>query len=520
MGTKGAHRLVRPRLREAPAKASAADGSHTEPSASHGGVASLLHPWEFYLCPGSQAWVSNEQRTTVRNLSSPSHSSTNPGISLALATLSLAAIIGCGGCGSAEDSLDDLYDSAAIGGITGRIHGLDGKPAAGVLVALDGPEGDIVLTDEQGRYEFLSVAPGRHEIYALRQEELAAASAAVEARPDMPNLVATLALVRCVDIAEDRPDLIDVCYIWNLDLPPSDPAASVATLSVSGGQGVVNQYQTLVYGDSGDAFIEFGSSVRLVFGSSQTFDLDALTPDERLTAALLTIRRADGNGQQRYMAVQGQITLDVQSGDGPRLAYTMSGQDLVLEYMAGGTSGFETDPRYRLAVGSLRVTGTLIMDLPAEDPTADISLASFTYEDLSSYYEPELQYLQIAPRDLQQNVFTNINMDLSDWQMPGTTDVVLPLGGIPVLGPNSASIEQPDRKIWSFQLESYTVTTDMQGPPSCENPRARFVLEDLVFRYVDWNYDADGNRIEVFGPFKLYIDRIAVNEALSIFPCL
>lgn len=40
-------------------------------------------------------------------------------------------------------------------------------------------------------------------------------------------------------------------------------------------------------------------------------------------------------------------------------------------------------------------------------------------------YDLASRHMVIAPHDLEQHVVTNLNMDMSEWQMPGTTEIGL-----------------------------------------------------------------------------------------------
>lgn len=401
--------------------------------------------------------------------------------------------------------------------LMGRLVDASGAAAPFVPVRLGLVGGPIVATDEAGSFVFPDLPAGEHTVYAHDEldDRVGFATIAASAEDD----VTTVALQPCNELLtgiESTPnEVINLCFgVDPVDLPPFERAVTFDALELVDGTGFTNSANTgTSHQATGDLRrVNFSMHDGLARGGVREFTFK----DHRLVGAepgsdpfsepVFSILLRDRNGGQYYTVRDGSFRLEVsEEGEADR-AYVVTGTDLLLDY---GEPFSEYDLEYTLTVPSVRLEGTLEVELPplapAGDVTSDLSNAvAFTEYD-SARNVVAIQAFGSAPQ-----IILSLELDLAQLALPGSFDVELPIDEVPDLGSSSIYLVSPDGSAWDFDLLSYTVTTSMTEAPGCGSAFA-VTLENLVFRFVAWDYDENSDRVESFGEQTLTIEDVEVS---------
>jgi hypothetical protein len=441
-----------------------------------------------------------------------------------------AALSFLAGC-AAEPSPDPANppDSPPDGGfrLQGRVVDASGATAAFVLVRLGGPEGPIVATDEAGGFAFSDVAAGKYSLYAHDTFAASAGVASIELAPASQDSAVTIELQPCGDALDDvSPDgivLHDICLgIDVIDLPPAQPAVVLGAVELSGGTGFTQTISTTVHklADSGVREVFFAFQDGLARGGVRELAVEdhllvGSGPDpDPYAQPTFTITLEDSNGSQTYAVRDGSFRVEViEAEDGTR-SFVLTASELVLDYRK---SFEELDPAYTLTVPSLRVEGAMDAYLPPVAPGADLT-ADLTGGFVTNDYDSANQVVDLDVIGPTSEIL-HLELDLARLALPGTVDVELPLGEKPNLEGDVLTMDAGAGGLfsfWTFQLVSYSVTTEMTELPACGGTLT-LALENLVFRYVDWDYDENSDQVLRFGDQTLTIDRVDVATVLYDF---
>lgn len=408
--------------------------------------------------------------------------------------------------------------------LQGQVLNAGGSPAAFVPVRLGGVGGPIVATDIDGAFAFPELAPGQYTVYAYDRFDFRVGSATVDLSAEHEEDVATFSLHSCDDVLGDIGlidfELQELCFHeFRIDLPPAEAAVSLDAIELTDGTGYTNAANT-----GADFVFDFAPfQPREVFfamhdGLARGGVREFVIVNHRLEGAdpgsdgfgepVFSITLQDANGHQAYYVRDGVLRIEVEEGDGPTRPYVVTATSLVLDYR----SGLETfDPAYTLTVPSVRLEGTLEVELPPPAPEGDIALGP-QEAFFGAAYSPGGAFLNLASLVGEASLVMSIAVD--ELALPGTVTVALPVGDTPNLDGNVLLMRPTTGEpYWDFQLVSYTVSTDMTELPGC-GEQLVLTLENLVFRYVGWDYDANSDRVDSFGDQLLTVGPLAVDTTI------
>lgn len=417
--------------------------------------------------------------------------------------------------------------------LEGQLLDPEGRPAQFVPVRLGARGGPIVATDETGTFVFPAVREGEHTVYAFDWFEHQVASGTYElvSQGDPPFVIQ---LEGCRDINDDRfengrvvdDEILDICFSdVGLDLPPSVPDLTINQLEYANGRGDTNPFvtTTAIGFDEGEVrTVIFSMHDGLGRGGVRE-----LTVEDRVLVdgppgldpgdPLFIIVMRDRHGRQAYTLRDGVFRLEIAEGNAPTRSYVLTGTDVVLDY--GDPIG-PIDPAYTLTVNTLRLEGTVEVLQPTPPPADDITIPASAIPFIGATYHPVYPF---GPKTLELSMIgdpalnTRITINSAQLPLPGTIDVVLPIGDVPDHESDwltmSTGWDWPFQE-WQFQLVSYTLSTEMTELPSC-NEQIQVTLENVVFRLVTWDYDENGDRVESFGDRTLTIDRLDIDEPVT-----
>lgn len=412
----------------------------------------------------------------------------------------------------------------AVLDLKGQLVDAAGAAAPFVPVRLGGQGGPIIATDQAGFFLFPAVRLGTHSVYAYDELDGSVGAATIELSPGSDD-DGVIELHSCNDAVNggDRPDiefmeLIEICFGNTIDLPPDTKDASLGALELSSGLGDTSASRTSLHlaaasGEARETF--FAMDDGLARGGVRELTMvnhrlqGAEPGSDPFGEPTFGITLQDTNGHQSYVVRDGVLRLEVAEGEGPTRSYVLTATSLVLDY---GTSRDSFDPAYTLTVPSLRLEGTLEVDLPPPAPAGDISLAlpsPFFFAD----YKPGQNLMRVTVLGEGPEVVA-LAIDTEPLPLPGTVTVELPVGDAPDLEGSVLRMPSADGlSTWDFQLVSYTLTTQMSELPECDE-QLLMTLENLVFRFVGWDYDENSDRVDSFGEQRLTIDRIDVDTAI------
>jgi hypothetical protein len=436
--------------------------------------------------------------------------------------VALSFLVGC----TAEPSPDpgDPPDSPPddVLRLEGRLVDASGAAAPFVPVRLGGKDGPIVATDEAGGFTFPDLPPGTYSVYAHDEFSHSVGFASVELASASQDGATTVELQSCNDILENGSAggvvVVDICWGSEIiDLPPAEEAAVLGAVELSSGLGFTAPHGTSTHNESNDVVrdVYFVFNDGLALGGVREFAV----ADHRLVGSdpdadpfqqpSFSITLQDAHGSQSYVVRDGSFRVEVVAPQDGTRSFVLTASDLVMDY---SKSFYEFDAAYTLTVPSVRLEGTMDALLPPVPPEGDLT-AALPDAFVTNTYDSANKRVKLVASGIEYETLL-LTLDLTRLALPGTVDVELPLGETPNVEGDLFTMDAVGEAFsWRFQPVSYSVTTEMTELPACK-AMLTVTLENLVFRYVDWDYDENSDQVLSFGDQTLTIDRFDVATEL------